>query len=58
MAYRTKPFSLRFPITLLAQVDARCKEVGLTRTQWFEKVAIHALKTTNAKVTETKEYRI
>jgi predicted HicB family RNase H-like nuclease len=39
MADITKQFVLRLPVELVEEVDARAKEVGISRNQWFERCA-------------------
>lgn len=35
----TRQVLLRLPVDLVAQIDARCAQVGLSRNEWFRLLA-------------------
>ena len=43
----TKPFNLRLPADVVQQVDARAKNLGLSRNQWFENMTRWVLDNTH-----------
>jgi predicted HicB family RNase H-like nuclease len=42
----TKPFNLRLPADVVEQVDARAKNLGYSRNQWFENMTRWVLEST------------